>query len=145
MFPSTVYLERRNKLINLIESGIVLLPGNKLKPINYRSNTYRFRQDSTFYYFTGINRPDLFLIIDIDNNKTILFGNDYDEEDFIWMGIMPSLEYLSSNAGIFNVEPLNKLKDFLEKKKIQKFIICLYILMIFSYNYHIYWILNLKI
>jgi len=120
MIPAKFLIERRNNLRKLINEGIIILPANKLKPKNYRSNTYKFRQDSSFYYFTGINRPDLFLIIDVDNDSTYLFGNDYDEEDYIWMGIMPKLKDLADNSGIDNVEPLCNLKDFIVKRKKSK-------------------------
>lgn len=120
MISKEIYLIRREKLKKLVGEGIILLPGNKLKPINYSSNTYRFRQDSTFYYFTGIDRPDLFLIIDIDNDNVILFGEDYTEEDFIWMGVMPKLIDIANEVGIEKVETTIKIKDYLNRKRNSK-------------------------
>ncbi len=68
MFKTNTYRERRNRLKNELESGIVLFLGNDLSPMNYPENTYPFRQDSTFLYFLGIDLPGLAAIIDIDAN-----------------------------------------------------------------------------
>ena len=61
MFKDSVYINRRNQLRKDVGSGIILLPGNDESPMNYADNTYHFRQDSTFLYFFGINRPGLML------------------------------------------------------------------------------------
>jgi hypothetical protein len=86
MFKPETYTNRRNALRNEVKGGIILLPGNTEAAFNYPANTYHFRQDSTFSYFFGINQPDLAGIIDLDNGKDILFGNDVDMDDIIWMG-----------------------------------------------------------
>lgn len=54
--------------------------------MNYPANTYHFRQDSTFLYFFGLDFPALAGVVDIDDNKDIVFGDDVDIEDIIWMG-----------------------------------------------------------
>lgn len=51
MFSSETYTKRQQKLLNQVDSGIILLPGNEESPMNYTDNQYRFRQDSTFLYF----------------------------------------------------------------------------------------------
>ena len=73
MFSKETYTERRNKLRKMIGNGIILLQGNNDAPMNYPANTYRYRQDSTFLYFFGLNHAGLAGIIDIDNNKEIIF------------------------------------------------------------------------
>ena len=43
MFSSNTYATRRDRLIALVKSGLILIPGNTDSPMNYRANIYRFR------------------------------------------------------------------------------------------------------
>ena len=76
MFSKDVYAKRRRELASRIKSGVLLFLGNSEAGINYIGNTYRFRQDSTFLYFFGLDEPDLSAVIDIDSGEEIIFGND---------------------------------------------------------------------
>ena len=87
MFEKQVYVERRLKLRKKIKSGLVIILGNTESPMNYKSNTYRFRQDSNFLYFFGLDIPGLVGVIDIEDGKDCLYGNDFDIDDIIWMGL----------------------------------------------------------
>ena len=69
MFDSIVYSKRRQALREQIGNGIILLLGNNEMPANYPDNTYKFRQDSCFLYFFGLNHPGLAGIIDVDNDE----------------------------------------------------------------------------
>jgi len=115
MFKPETYVSRRKALRNALNSGIVLLPGNTEAAFNYPANTYHFRQDSMFSYFFGINQPDLAGIIDIDNGHEILFGNDVDMDDIIWMGPQPSIAERGKRAGLTQSAPLGELPAYLQK------------------------------
>lgn len=115
MFPSSTYINRRQALKNSIKSGILLFLGNEESPMNYLDNTYHFRQDSTFLYFFGLNYAGLAAIIDLDENKEIVFGNDLTVEDIVWMGTQPTLLERGQAFGIKEVQPMSKLVDYLEK------------------------------
>jgi Xaa-Pro aminopeptidase len=120
MFDKKIYTARRDKLKASVKSGIILLPGNEETGMNYKDNIYHFRQDSTFLYFTGIDRPALFLIIDIDNDKEILFGNDLTVEEMVWTGPQQKLTTFAEAAGIANVHPVNALSTLLKNATQQK-------------------------
>lgn len=100
MFKDSVYFQRRERLRKDVGSGIILLLGNDESPMNYADNTYHFRQDSTFLYFFGLNRPGLYAILDADSGKDIVFGDDYTVEDFVWRGKQPSIYEEGLNAGV---------------------------------------------
>lgn len=100
MFSKEVYQQRRNALKNAIGEGIIILPGNEESGMNYRDNLYPFRQDSCFLYFTGIDKPDLCFIIDIDNDQEILFGDDATVEEIVWMGPQQALAIAAERSGI---------------------------------------------
>lgn len=111
MFQKEVYINRRNQLKKRIKSGVVLIPGNNEAPMNYAANTYPFRQDSTFLYFFGLDLPGLAGVIDIDNNREIIFGDDFTLEDIIWTGPQPSVQENAEKAGIDNTLPFDKLYE----------------------------------
>ncbi|MGB9747711.1 MAG: aminopeptidase P family protein [Bacteroidales bacterium] len=115
MFPAEVYKKRRQKLKELLPEGVILFPGNREVPYNYPANTYRFRQDSSFSYFFGLNEPDLAGIIDPENEREILFGNDVNLEDIIWMGPQPQLKEKAAAVGINETLNLSALQDFIQK------------------------------
>lgn len=100
MFDTKIYTQRRERLKTQIKSGIILFLGNLESPMNYPANTYPFRQDSSFLYFFGLDIPGLAAVIDIEQDKEILFGEDVTMEDIIWMGSLPSLKERARMAGI---------------------------------------------
>lgn len=117
MFDAKVYTDRRNRLRKHVDSGIILLPGNTEASFNYPANTYHFRQDSNFLYFFGIDHPDLAGVIDLDENKDYIFGNDVDIDDIIWMGPQPSISDQAAKVGVNNTAPLKGLTDFVKEAK----------------------------
>ena len=117
MFKKEVYTDRRNKLRNEVKSGIALFLGNEEAAFNYPANTYHFRQDSHFLYFFGLQNPGFAGVIDFDNNKDYIFGNDFDIDDIIWMGVQPKVTDLAAKAGITNTAPYTNLAKFITEAK----------------------------
>ena len=91
MFQQKTYLERRKVLKEKVGKGLILLFGNDESPMNYANNTYHFRQDSTLLYYFGIQHPGLIAVIDIENNREIIFGDDYTIDDIVWMEPQPTI------------------------------------------------------
>ncbi len=113
MFDKKVYVERRKQLQHAVGSGLIVLLGNEESSMNYKDNLYPFRQDSSFLYFFGIDRPALIGIIDIDNDGEILFGDDFTTEEMIWTGYREPLNLLSDSIGISTVKPKKDLWSFI--------------------------------
>ncbi len=109
MFNSKIYVQRRKRLREQVKSGLILFLGNEESPMNYPSNTYSFRQDSSFLYFCGLDFPSLAAVIDVDEDKDIVFGNDVNIEDIIWMGYQPSMKEKAMPVGIKETMPLDAL------------------------------------
>lgn len=109
MFQKEVYIRRRDRLKEKIKSGIILIMGNVDVPMNYRDNTYHFRQDSSFLYFFGLDYQQLAGVIDVESETEYIFGNDVDMEDIIWMGPQVSLHEKASHVGIDRTAPFNQL------------------------------------
>ncbi len=115
MFESKVYLARREQLKNKINTGIILITGNSDSSMSYPSNTYNFRQDSTFLYLFGLNIQNLVGVIDVDNNKEYIFGNDVDIEDIIWMGKQIPLSEKAKEVGVENTDIFDNVFGFVKK------------------------------
>ena len=115
MFSADVYVERRSQLKEQVQSGLILFLGNEESPMNYPDNQYSFRQDSSFLYFFGLDFPGLAAVIDIDQGKECVFGNDLTVNDIIWMGPQPALSERCQKAGIRESAPLDKLQATLTK------------------------------
>ena len=90
LFSKSTYVERRNELKKLVGSGLIVLFGNNDSPANYPSNTYKFRQDSSFLYYFGLHRNGLVGVIDVDNDREYLVGDEIDIEDIVWYGSVTS-------------------------------------------------------
>jgi Xaa-Pro aminopeptidase len=119
MFAKEIYIKRREELKKSVQSGIVLLLGNSEAAVNYDGNPYAFRQDSSFIYYVGLDTPDLAYILDIDNDKEYLLGNELTIDDIIWMGNLPSLKDRAAEVGIETIAPFSQLTALISEN--QKF------------------------
>lgn len=117
MFHKNEYIERRKQLAGQFNTGILLFLGNEESPMNFFDNTYHFRQDSTFLYYFGIQEPGLNAIIDIDEDKVILFGDEMSMDAIVWMGRQKTLRAKADDAGIAIVSPSSALESYLAKNK----------------------------
>lgn len=117
MFSKDVYVERRNALKKLVGNGLIIIFGNNDAPENYPANVYKFRQDSSFLYYFGQKRDGLVGIIDVDNDKEYILGNDIDIDDIIWFGYVPSVQELASQVGVANSAPMAELENMVKKAK----------------------------
>ena len=111
MFDTNVYTNRRRLLKDKFDSGLLLFLGNEDSPANYKANTYYFRQDSTFLYYFGIDRPGFAATIDIDNNLETIFGNDMTIDDIVWSGRQPSVNDFAEIAGVKRATTIDKLSE----------------------------------
>lgn len=118
IFDKEVYIKRRETLKATLKKGLVLVGGNELIPMNYEHNSYHFVQDSTFLYYFGINKEGYLGLIDIDNNKEYLFGNNPTMDDIIWEGPLANLETIANNVGIENILDTLQLKELLENRNV---------------------------
>ena len=115
MFSKETYIQRRSALRSKIGSGLILVPGNQESPMNYPENTYHFRQDSTFLYFFGLDLPGMFGVIDVDQNLDLLYANDVEIEDIIWMGPQKSVAEQAFTVGVDVTAQLDKLGQTIER------------------------------
>lgn len=119
LFSKQTYAERREVLRKRIGSGLIIIMGNNDSPMNYPANVYRFRQDSCFLYYFGLHREGLVGVIDADENKEYLIGNDIDIEDIVWFGQVDSVADMAAQTGVANSAPMKQLQTLVDKAKAQ--------------------------
>lgn len=117
MFSKETYVNRRAELKKRVGSGMLLFLGNDDCGCNYADNTYPYRQDSTFLYYFGLPFAGLSAVIDIDNDREIIFGDELTIDDIVWMGTQPTLHEKAHSVGVDTVLPSAELAATLEKGK----------------------------
>ncbi|MDY4481465.1 MAG: aminopeptidase P N-terminal domain-containing protein, partial [Candidatus Cryptobacteroides sp.] len=102
MFSKEIYINRRAELLRRMsgQGGIAIFPGNADAPANYRGNDYKFRQESTFLYFWGIDQPFYAAVLDLDTGGETIFADDVDIDDIVWMGPQPSVRSIAESVGV---------------------------------------------
>ena len=115
MFAKDVYVRRRQTLIGSMKaqgaSGIALFLGNVESPAQYRDNCYKFRQDSNWLYYFGIDEPRYAAVLDLDSGEETVFADDVEIDDIIWMGPMPSVASVADGVGVAHSAPYGALGD----------------------------------
>ena len=106
MFDKEVYIARRKALLERLagQKGIVLFLGNVEAPAQYKDNCYKWRQDSNWLYFFGIDEPRFAATIDLESGEETVYADDFSIDDIIWMGPMPTVRSLADAAGIQAIE-----------------------------------------
>ncbi len=115
-----MYSQHRKKLFSLFDdnqNGVVFIQG---KEIMYRYGTdyeFPFRQESNFWYLTGVNEPDCAMLLDLNKEEYHLFVPERDAQYAVWHGYVKNKEqyqqeyqpdHLHSQNDILHV--LNQLK-----------------------------------
>ena len=90
MLPVDFHVERRKQLLAQLQpNSVCVIPGASLVTRS-RDTEHTFRQDSYFWYLTGFNEPDAWLVLsnseDYDGEYAILACLPKDEHAEIWQG-----------------------------------------------------------
>ena len=81
------YLKRRNKLFKNMEENSVLVIGGEIEKVRNNDVNFEFRQNSIFWYLTGLEEPDaLMIMLKKESEKYILFLQEKKIEDEVWTG-----------------------------------------------------------
>jgi Xaa-Pro aminopeptidase len=109
MFSRDTYTGRRTTLASRLDGGLLLFPGNHESPMNYADNCFRFRQDSSFLYYFGLDQPDLTAVIDVDAGTATIFGDELTIDHIVWMGDLPTIAERAERVGVSDTRPLSAL------------------------------------
>ncbi len=120
MFEREVYIARRQELLRRMagEKGVALFLGNVESPAQYGDNCYKWRQDSNWIYFFGIDEPRFAATVDLETGEETLYADDFGIDDIIWMGPMPSVRELADRAGVAKTAPCGALAAALKGRQV---------------------------
>ncbi len=116
---ANIYRDRRNIIRKAVDGGVILWLGHVLQPRNYADNTYPFRQNSHFLYYTGLSEPDLAVLSFPDPDYDILFSRPASLDDVVWSGPGKTRLELAREAGIDTIEDISRLGVYLTKARSQ--------------------------
>lgn len=109
--PKEFFVNNRRNLLNkLPENSISIVCANIQYPKNGDQH-FNFRQDSDFFYLTGLEVPDCLLVLVKDNQQTnqMLFIKETNEKIMLWDGPRPDKEMAAKISG---VNQIHWLADF---------------------------------
>ena len=122
MFEKNIYIERRRELLQKMaesapagQAGILLFVGNTEAAAQYKDNAYKFRQDSSWLYYFGLDEPLMAAVLDVDDGTETLFADDVEIGDIIWMGPQPSVASKGAAVGIAATAPYAALDAVVKK------------------------------
>ncbi len=71
MFNQDFFNNNRTRLQKLVDDGLIVVTANGFMQRS-GDTVYPFRQDSNFYYLTGLTDPDLLLVLDGENSDEFI-------------------------------------------------------------------------
>lgn len=118
--------QHRDKLFSLFEeqSAVVYMKGADLM---YRYETdyeFPFRQESNFWYLTGVNEPNFHLLLDLKKQEYHLFAPKRDAQYAVWHGRLKSKEQYQEEYKPDHLHDENDLPNVLNELEPEK-IYCL--------------------
>lgn len=117
LLPDTLFINNRaNFVAHLPEHSVAIFTANESMPRN-GDQFFPFRQQSDFFYLTGIEAENAFLILS-PNNPTewlqeVLFIEPYDETKATWQGEMLDASQATQISGIKVVKSSNDFYNVL--------------------------------
>lgn len=102
---------RRQKLGELIDFPAILWSGGSSSR-NFPANTFPFRANSHFLYFTGI--PLQNAAIRLERGNLQLFIDDPHSSSALWHGETPTREEIAAKIGADDARPMTELEDYLK-------------------------------
>lgn len=113
-----MFQKNRERLAQKLENHLLVIAAHSA--LQYSADlAYPFRQDSNFWYLTGISEPDLVLLIDTSSAQTTLLlptQNDYQK---LWDG-ENKIELFKRQSGVSKFDTLDSLVNRLKKAKERK-------------------------
>lgn len=121
-FKKEFFIHNRDRLSKVLPRSYVILTSSAVLQQS-ADLSYPYRQDSNFWYLTGINRPDFYCGIDTQSGETTLFYREQNDYQIEWDGEL-SFASLKRTSGMTNFEPQQKIADYIKQAQTNKLTLC---------------------
>lgn len=115
-YPAKDHISKVADILGTTE-GIVFMSGGLLRERDDTDKEEPFRQESNFFYLTGVNEPGFNFIYILAERKSILFAPNLQPELVIWMGLPKTLEELAAQYDVDEVVYVSELPARLAELK----------------------------
>jgi Xaa-Pro dipeptidase len=115
-----MHLAHQKKLLNELDrqkGHFVFMEGAKVSHRYGTDYEYAFRQESNFWYLTGVDEPDFLFMLDLYDGQSYLFIPKRDSHYAVWHGkVTPMQEYLETLQpdNIYYTDEIGKVFSNLE-------------------------------
>ena len=121
MFDKKVYVSRRRALVRRMteagEKGLLFFLGNVEAPAQYKDNCYKWRQESCWLYYFGLDEPRYAAILDLESGEDTVYADDVTIDDIIWMGPQESVAAKAESVGVAASAPYTKAFEAVRSAK----------------------------
>ena len=117
--PASLFIRNRSRLAKVMSPGAVVLIEAGDRKLRNGDQFYPFRQDSGFFYLTGINLEDSVFVFTPEHRdpelREILFIRRQSGKDRLWAGKTPGPEELKELSGIGQIRYLDEQEAYLQR------------------------------
>lgn len=108
-----VFKERRKKVLSQMKENEILILASH--PVFYRQHDvpHPYRQDNFFYYLTGLEEQDSYLVLGKENPSCLLFVRGHSAHEEIWESRLGPQE-AQKQVGADECLPLEKFDDYIK-------------------------------
>ncbi|GAB5585713.1 hypothetical protein Unana1_00613 [Umbelopsis nana] len=100
--------------------GVIYLKGQVLHERDDTDVELPFRQESNFFYMTGVTEADFHVVISLSTGKITLIAPDIVPDHVMWMGLPDTPEQLLTKYDVNEVVYASKLGEVLQKENSEK-------------------------
>lgn len=110
-----MFQKNRERLSKKLENHILVIAAHA--QMQYSADVpYPFRQDSNFWYLTGINEPDLVLVIDTQKSESVILLPEQNDYQKLWDGENKAAQF-TKTSGISKFDTIESLTKLLKQAK----------------------------
>ncbi|KXN64786.1 Creatinase/prolidase N-terminal domain-containing protein, partial [Conidiobolus coronatus NRRL 28638] len=114
-YPAKEHTQKVLSHLPKTDNAIIYLKGDYTKCRHNTDCENTFRQESNFFYLTGVEKPGFQLVIEVATGKSTLFAPDVDEADIMWIGLPAPLSSVQEKYDVDQVLYASELDSFVEK------------------------------
>ncbi|KAJ3154156.1 hypothetical protein HDU86_004698 [Geranomyces michiganensis] len=103
-----------------VTSGAIYLRGHVTTERKWTDCEQVFRQESNFFYLSGVSEPDFHLVIDVSTKETHIFIPKFSADHEMWCGPPPTVQETKQKYGVEHSGTVDEIPAVLAKLNASK-------------------------